>query len=154
MQKVVLLAHSWLRWALLILLLVALVQAYRGWLGNKSWTDGHKRLNLFTMITTDIMLTLGLILYVWPGSWGKMLFTATKAVMKSRVLRFWSVEHISMMILAVILIHIGYAKAKRIREDVRKHKSIALFYTFALLIIIASIPWPFIPKIGRALFRF
>ncbi len=152
MQHVMLLAHSWLRWALLILLLVALVQAYRGWMGNQSWTDGHKRLNLFTMIAVDIQLLLGLVLYMWPGSWGKMLLSQTKVVMKSRLMRFWAVEHIFMMVIAIVLIHIGFAKAKKIREDVKKHKTVALFFTFALLLILASIPWPFIPKIGRAWF--
>lgn len=152
MHKFVLFAHSWLRWVLLILLLVALVQAYRGWLGNRSFTDGHKRLNLFTLIATDLMLTLGLVLYAVTGTWAKMLISSTKTVMKTRSLRFFAVEHLAMMLIAVVLIHIGFAKAKRIREDIRKHKSIALFYGFAFLLIIASIPWPFLPKVGRGWF--
>lgn len=62
--------------------------------------------------------------------------------MKNPELRFWSVEHISMMLIAIILITIGSVRAKRVLTDEAKHKQVAVFFLIALAIIFIAIPWP------------
>jgi len=63
------------------------------------------------------------------------------ATMKDKNLRFWTVEHTSTMVLGIILITIGYSKAKRLSDAVAKHKSLAIFYGIGLLLILSRIPW-------------
>ena len=124
-------AHSGFRYLVLLLLVVALLQALNGWLGNKNYTEGNRKINLFTLISAHLQLVIGLALY-FIGGWFKV-DTADKAM------RYWKMEHISMMIIAIILITIGNSKSKKVQEAVAKHKTIAIFFGIALIIIIGSI---------------
>lgn len=154
MYGLTLFLHSWLRWAILILLLIKLVQAFGGWTQNKAWTPRDKRFNLFTMIAVDLQLVLGLILYFVYSPYGAKAFKlGMKTVMKNKVFRFWAVEHLTLMLVAWVLIHVGYAISKRSDDDKRRHKVTALTYGFALLAILVSIPWPFMKNVGRNLFK-
>ena len=98
---------------------------------------------LFTSMI-DIQLILGLILYVTSGlGYKNIQANGMGFVMKDGFARFFAVEHISMMILALVLIHIGRAKSKRATTDLGKHKSAFWYYIIGLIIILAAIPWPF-----------
>jgi hypothetical protein len=134
--------HSVLRWIILILLLVAIYKSYAD--KNKPFTSGHRKTGLFLMISADLMLLVGL--YQWfVGDWGlKSIQTNGMGnVMKSPLLRFYAIEHLTGMLIAIILIHIGYAHAKKNIPDNIKHRRTLLYYVLALLIILISIPWPF-----------
>ena len=134
--------HSFLRWVILILLLVAVVKSIMD--KNKPFTAGHRKSGLFLMITADVMLLVGL--YQWfDGPWGlKSIQTnGFGNVMKSPPLRFFAVEHLVGMLAAIILIHMGYSFTKKNVPDARKHKRVLLYFGLALLIILISIPWPF-----------
>lgn len=131
-------AHSGLRWLALLFLILALVKGISGWMGQKEYTEGDRKMALFALIFTHIQLLLGLALYFISP---KVTFEA--GFMKNALTRFYSVEHIVMMILAIILITIGYSTAKRAADGLAKHKKIVIFYGIGLLIILAAIPWPF-----------
>lgn len=124
-------AHSGWRYVVFILLLIAIVQALTGWFGNKSYTEGNRKLNVFTLISTHIQLLIGLVLY--------FLSPLTKGPMADAMYRYWKVEHISMMIIAVVLITIGNAKSKKGIDGKAKHKSIAIFFGLAFIITIGAI---------------
>ena len=124
-------AHSGWRYLVLILLIVAVVQALAGWFGKKTYTEGNRKLNVFTLISAHIQLVLGAVLY--------FLSPLTKGAMSEPLFRYWKVEHISMMIIAIVLITIGNAKSKKVADAVAKHKTIAIFFGVALIIIIAAI---------------
>ena len=133
--------HSLLRYVLLILLLISIVKAYSGWGGKKSYSPGDRKLALFTVISAHLQLVIGLILYfISPNV--KVALANMSEAMKNPELRFWAVEHIAMMLIAIILITIGSARAKRAATDEGKHKQIALFFLLALLVIFIAIPWP------------
>ena len=134
--------HSVLRWIILILLLVALYRSLAD--RRKPFTEGNRKTGLFLLISADLMLLLGL--YQWfTGGLGLKSIQANgmAAVMKNQVLRFYAVEHITAMIIAILLIHVGYSYSKKSIPDDLKHKRALLFYGLALLIILISIPWPF-----------
>lgn len=128
-------AHSGLRWIVLGLLIYALFNAFTK---KDSYEKSDRLLNMFTMVSLHIQLVIGLILY----------FTSDKVEfvsgwMGNSLRRFYGMEHITLMILAIIVVTIGHGKAKRETENSKKHKTIALFYTIGLILILASIPWPF-----------
>lgn len=134
--------HSVLRWVILILLLIAVYKSIAG--KNKPFTSGHRRTGLFLMITADIMLLVGI--YQWiagPMGLKSIQLNGMSVVMKNSVLRFFAVEHLVGMLIAIILIHIGYSYSKKDIPDSVKHKRAFLFYGLALLIILIFIPWPF-----------
>jgi len=129
--------HSVNRWIVLVLLLLTIITAFQGWFGKKTYTEGDRKKALFTLISTHIQVLIGLGLYFISP------FVTSGGGMKDKVWRFYAVEHFSMMLLAAILITIGYAVAKRKTVDVSKFKITAIFFVIALLIMLAGIPWPF-----------
>jgi hypothetical protein len=134
--------HSTLRWVILILLLVAVYKSFAD--RNKAFTPGHKKTGLFLMIACDLMLFVGV--YQWiTGPWGlkNIQNIGMGAIMKNSVFRFFAIEHTIGMLIAIILVHIGYGYSKKNIPDAVKHKRTFLFLGLALLIILISIPWPF-----------
>ncbi len=135
-------AHSGLRWVALVLLIAAVVTAVSRWQNRSSYTDSNRKVYLFTLISVHTQLVLGLVL----------LFISPKvnfSMISEKLYRFYSVEHTVGMLLAIILITIGYSRSKRANSDTTKHRLIGVFYGLGLLLILASIPWPFrIPGAG------
>lgn len=134
--------HSFLRWIILILLVLAVFKNLAD--RHKPFTAGHKKVALFTLICADLLLLIGL--YQWAfGHWGLEAIrqAGMGEIMKSPVARFFAVEHFAAMLIAIILIHVGYTYVKKNIGDNVKHKRVLLYYGLALLIILISIPWPF-----------
>jgi len=131
-------AHSGLRWVVLALLLFAIFNAFSKKSKGAEWTDKDKKLTLFAMIFTHVQLLIGLVLYFISP-----LVQFSEGFMKNPVYRFYGMEHIVTMLLAIALITVGYSKSKRATESAKKFKSVATFYLIGLLLILAGIPWPF-----------
>jgi len=129
--------HSGLRWVVLLLLLVAIGRAITRKSGG-AYEKSDKMINLFTMVSLHIQLVLGLILYFTSP---KVAFVA--GWMKVSQLRFYGMEHIAVMIIAIAVITVGRRKAENATNPALKHQKIAVWYTIGLLLILASIPWPF-----------
>ena len=142
LYKAMLHAHSVGRWIVLILLVIAIINSLAA--GRKAYTRSDARIGLFLTIFSDIMLLIGI--YLWfAGTWGYKQIAARgmAEVMKDPTTRFYAIEHLAGMLVAIILIHVGKAQGSKQISDRAKHSRILIFYTLALLIILASIPWPF-----------
>ncbi len=134
--------HSVGRWIILLLLIFAILNSLIA--GNRPYIRTDNRLGLILTIVADLMLLLGI--YLWfVGQKGYNLIEANgmSAVMKDPTLRFFAIEHLAGMLIAIVLIHIGKAQGKKPIGDKAKHRRTMIFYLVALLIILASIPWPF-----------
>ena len=143
LYNVMLHVHSVGRWIVLLLLLFAIFNSLIA--GNRPFIKSDNRLGLLVTIFSDIMLLVGIYLY-FVGPRGYKTFEAygsMGAVMKDAAARFYAVEHIAGMLIAIILIHIGKAQARKPMGDRAKHRRTMIFYFLALLIILVSIPWPF-----------
>jgi hypothetical protein len=128
-------AHSGIRWIVLILLVVAIITA----LSNKSvYEKKNKMLNLFTMVFFHIQILLGFGLYFTSG---KVNFH--EGWMKEPAFRFFGMEHVLLMVIAMALITIGHSKSKKAATPALKNKAIIVFYSLTLLLVLAGIPWPF-----------
>ena len=136
-------AHSVGRRIILLLLLIAIFRSIGA--GNRPFTAAHSKIGLFLTITADLMLLIGI--YLWfSENWGYRLIESSGGVgevMKNPVSRFYAVEHLAGMLIAIILLHIGKAQGKKNFPDRVKHRRTLIFYVLALLIILISIPWPF-----------
>jgi len=143
--------HSWLRWVLVALILIAIARSVRGARGDLPWLPADSRVRVATVAAFDTQFMLGLILYfispVTPKSGA-----AFGAYMKVSQLRFFSVEHVFSMVLAVATLHIGSVRSKKADNDHDQHKRWAIAVGIALFFVLAGIPWPFLAH-GRPLFR-
>ncbi len=142
--------HNFMRWVILVLLIITIARSLGGMNSGKVFTPGHRKTALFLMIATDIQLLLGLYLYISKG-WFNAL-TSGGGVMSNAYSRFFAVEHLLGMLIALILIHVGYANTKKDIPDAAKYKKLFWFSLIALIVILVSIPWPFREAVARPWF--
>ncbi len=137
--------HSLLRWFILFLLIVNICRSYIGTEGTP-YTDKDKSWNLRLLIIVHINLLVGLYQYFFSPRHGLLAYLkiySFKEIMRNGEMRFWAVEHITGMIIAVVLITVSRSLAKKDLAGALKHKKLGRLYIIALLIILLSIPWPF-----------
>lgn len=129
-------SHSILRWVALLFLVIAIVNSLLGVIRKTSFTGTDLKMSLWAMVTFHLQVLLGIVLYFISP---KVQFTA--GMMKSDLLRFYTMEHVSLMLISIVLITLGYLRAKKKIE--KGHKQILVFYVIALLLVLIAIPWPF-----------
>ena len=127
-------AHSGFRYIVIVLVLLAIVRAFMGWLSKRPYGEGNRKLNLFAMILVHTQFLLGIILYFLSP-----FVVFAKTTMKDPMARYWTVEHITMMLFAIVLITIGHSKSKKAVVPEAKHRSIAIFYILALIVVVVAI---------------
>ena len=152
MYEYLLVAHNWLRWIILIFLLINIFRHLSA--ANKPWEKADNSLGLFLMIAAHITLLIGL--YQWAvGPWGLKLIqeNGMGVVMKNKAMRFWAIEHITGMLIAIVLITIGKGVGRKAIPDKTKHRRALTFFLLALVIILITAPWPFRDVIGRPWLR-
>lgn len=133
--------HNLFRWLVLLSFVFTIIFALAGWFGKKSWTKRDDISGLTLTIFMDIQFLVGLILYFFVSPITQAAFADFGGAMKNAELRFYAVEHILMMFIALVLVHIGRMKIKRINADWKKHRAAVVWFGIALVIIIAAIPW-------------
>jgi len=144
--------HSLLRWAVLLAGAVAWFRSIGGRTAKRPWTGTDELWGTLFTISLDIQLLVGLVLYIFLSPFTKIAFQDFGGAMANGSLRFWAVEHIIGMIIGIALVHVGRVKIRKTADDVRRHRLATIFFGLALVIIIASIPWPGMP-VARPLFR-
>jgi len=149
MYPLLLAVHSWLRWFLLIVLVIVLIRSFLGWFSQSKYTKLDNLFGVLLIAFAHTQLVLGLVLYfISPNAYPAIQREGMK-VMKDANLRVWSVEHLIMMIVAVALIQIGRSVSKAQATDTGKHQRMAIFVVMALAVIFLGIP-----KDRLMLFRF
>lgn len=133
--------HSYWAYLVLIVLFVAAINAIIGYASNKEYAATNFRIALFTLITAHIQVLIGIVLYFVSPYFSVLLEEGMGKVMPDPTLRLYILEHPLMMIIAVALITIGYSKHKSKLTSKPKFKTLAIFYTLGLLIMLSRIPW-------------
>jgi hypothetical protein len=142
--------HSWLRWIILALFIISIVKSFAGFIGQKEYQKGDNALAASLVGCLHLQVVLGLLLYFAFSPITAAVFSGDVSPMKDAAIRYWAVEHIFAMIVAVVVAQIGRTKAKKLSESVAKFKTQAIFFTIAFVIILSRIPFN---EAGR-LFRF
>jgi len=133
--------HGALRWVVLAAGIVAFAVAASGWSGSKPADRKLRRWSVLFVIGMDLQLLVGLILYFAVSPLVKMAFQNMAVAMKDHELRFFTVEHTTYMLLAVVLAHLGGALSRKSKTDRAKYRSAAVCYAISLLLVLAGIPW-------------
>ncbi len=129
--------HNIMRWVVVVLAIYALVRMYKGLFGKGEFLESDRKSLSWFAISMDIQLLLGLVLYI-GGQWWQ------------NSIRFFAMEHIGIMIVAVVLAHLAVILSKRAQESAGKFKRGAIYATLAVLAVLVGIPWPFF-SYGRPL---
>jgi hypothetical protein len=145
MYELVLTAHSWLRWVALIAGLMAVVMA-------STASPRADRWGLILVIALDIQLLLGFALYLVLSPNTKAILGNFGAAMRDPVARFWAVEHVSLMLFAVVMAHVGRVLARKAASPAAKRKRLLVCFALSTMAMIAATPWPGMAS-GRPLFR-
>ncbi|WP_347156917.1 hypothetical protein [Pontibacter chitinilyticus] len=130
--------HSGLAYFVLLGLLAGIIGAISGSSGKKPFTDSNRKLALLGLIPAHLQWVVGVILY-FVSPLGASNFSGV--AMKDSVSRLYILEHPLTMIIAVILITVGYARAKRAVGSPSGFRNILIFYSIALILILIRIPW-------------
>ena len=141
MYNIVRSLHSYWAYLVLLVLIIAAVNAIIKTLGDKDYEANDFRKALFTLILSHIQLLIGLVLYFVSPRLQMFSELGMGEIMKDSVNRLYLVEHPLINIIAVALITIGYSKHKKKLTSEAKSKTIAIFYTIALLLFLSRIPW-------------
>jgi len=134
--------HSGMAYLALLALILAVLMVLIGFFGKKSFTPTTKKVTLVALILSHLQLVVGIILYFVSHVGFKNL---SGEVMKDSVARLNAVEHPLTMIIAIILITIGYSRAKRREDSQAKLRSFLIFYGLGLFLILLRIPWSIWP---------
>lgn len=147
MFDVTLVLHNVLRWVVLIAGVLAAGRAIVGWRTDREWTQLDSRLGLLFTISFDIQVLLGIVMYVFLSPITTSGFSDLGAAMGNSEVRFYLVEHSVGMLAALGLAHAGRAAAKGAHATITRHRRAAIFFSIAVILIVAVIPW------GRPLLR-
>lgn len=129
--------HSYLRWAVLIIGIVALVMAWAGVFSRARWTPQQVTLGRLATIAFDTQALVGVLLYAWLSPITTGAFRDMGAAMKDASVRFYVAEHSLVMIIAAVLVHIGVWRSRKKDSPLQA----AIFYTLAVLAVLALTPW-------------
>lgn len=140
MYQTVQILHSYWAYLVLLVLVFATFNALIKFFGNKEFHAKDFRITLFALIVTHIQLLLGFILY-FVSPFGLKNISANGMGGLDSFSRLLAVEHPFVGILAVVLITIGYSKHKKKLTSKPKFKTIAIFYTIALVLVLSRLPW-------------
>lgn len=135
--------HSLLRWVMVALMIFLLLRSFMGRKDGRAFTAQDRKLVLFLMISAHLQLVIGLYQY-FVGNWGVKQFEnlSMGEVMKNATSRFFAVEHLTGMLIAIILITIANSTSKKAMEDNSKWNRLFWLYAVSFLLILACVPWP------------
>ena len=150
MYSTILFVHSWVRWFAIVAGVGATLAALMG--RTETENSPADRWGLFLMIAVDIQMLLGLILYLVVSPNMAEIRAHFGDAMRNPALRFWAVEHVTMMMIAVVLAHVGRVLARGARTPAAKRTRLLLSFGIATLLMFAGTPWPGL-RAGRPLFR-
>jgi hypothetical protein len=144
--------HSLVRWFVLLSLVLAIARAYHGWFTGRKFSKADHRLRIVTVTIAHTQLLIGIWLY-FISPLVTVFMQHFKQMVHERHIRFFGMEHITMMLIAIVLLTIGSAKTIRKPTYKQQFKCMAIWFSIALVIIFLSIPWSFSPFTARPLLR-
>jgi cytochrome b561 len=152
MYTILLVIHSWFRWLVLASLLYAVCRSCYGWITGHQFTAADNSVRHVTATVAHVQFLIGIALYFVSPVVMYFLQNFNTAV-HQRDIRFFGMEHITMMLIAICMITIGSVRAKRKGTDRAKFKTLAIWYGIGFIIIFLSIPWEFSPFTSRPYLR-
>ncbi len=131
--------HSYNRYLILAALLFVLFRAFSGWLGRRPYEKGDNTASLVLVSLSHLQLLLGLVMWGFTSSWTQTAFENMALAMKDPNQRYWAVEHLAAMLIAVVLLQLGRTFSKKMSDHTAKHRKTAIYTAVAALIIVVTL---------------
>lgn len=144
--------HSLIRWFVLIFLLFSIFRGFRGIIKNQVFSTFDNNIRIITVKVVQLQFCIGIVLY-FLSPISRYFLRDFNSAIHLREIRFFGLEHITMMVLAVAIITIGSDRINKASSDQHKYKIMAIWFGIGLLLILVSIPWSFSPFTSRPNFR-
>lgn len=141
MYPTVLGLHNLVRWLVLLAGVWAVIVTWRGWLAGGTWTSNESRATKLFVGMLDLQFTLGLLLYFVFSPLTRAAFSDFGAAMRDAPVRYFVVEHVVIMVLAVAVAHVGAAKVKKASTDAERFQRAAVWLGIALAAVAGFVPW-------------
>jgi len=130
--------HSYLAYLLLAALVFSIIYVIIQFVGKKSFTEKVRKVTLIGFIATHLQLLIGLVLYlVSPVG----LSNFSGEAMSESLSRLYILEHPLTMLIAIVLVSVGYIKAKKPGDDARRFRTVIIYYGLGLILMLSRIPW-------------
>jgi hypothetical protein len=152
MYSTLIFLHSLVRWLVVISLIYAIYRAYVGFKAQKPFSKADNSIRHWTATIAHVQLIIGILVYTQSPSI-KYFWKHTRDALQNWDVTFYSLVHALMMLLAIVVLTIGSAKAKRMETDSDKFKTMLLWFLIAFLLIFMAVPWPFSPLSNRPYLR-
>ena len=141
MYNIALILHSYFRWFVLFIMIYALFRAWWGVFSKRDWTKGDDTAVLGFTWLISIQFILGLILFLLPTGLANAARQNLNVMMSVRDLRFFGLEHPLQMVIALTIVHLGSARARKATPASRQFRWAAICFTLAAILILVAIPW-------------
>ena len=113
------------------------IRSVRGIINNSAYLVLDKYLSYGFIITLYLQLIFGLVLFANPGD--VQGSGGVQDAMKLASKRFWPIEHIVLMLFALLIANLGLIFSSQSRNDKDKHKKVLIYYMIALIMIAVSL---------------
>jgi uncharacterized membrane protein YozB (DUF420 family) len=144
LYSIVLTLHSILRWLVILTALFAIIRASTGLSFRRGWMGMDNRAGVLYTSVLDVQVLVGIILYLFLSPITTKALQNFSSVAGNPVALFFTVEHVILMVVAVVVAHVGRSLVRRAPRPVQKHRRAAIWTGLSLLIILIAIPWPFL----------
>lgn len=150
LYTIVLTLHSIVRWIIILAAALVIIRAINGLAFKRGWTQQDNRFGLWYVISLDVQTLLGLLLYFALSPITLVALRNFGAAMKDASTRYFAIEHILMMLIALAIAHAGRSFIRKAATAKEKHRRTILWYGLSIVLVLAAIPWPF-TSVGRPL---
>lgn len=140
--------HALFRWLVLGSLVATLANGWLGWLRPRPYRPADRSLRVVATSIAHTQLLLGAYLYTISPI-VRYFWQAKPGFGTAPEFPFFGLIHISFMVVAIVVMTVGSSKAKRQNTDRQRFKTTAIYFSFALILILLAIPWPFSPLAAR-----
>lgn len=145
MYPIILILHSYTRWLVLAAVFYGLYLAWKGFLSKGEWTKTNDVSALVFVWAITIQFVLGITLYFYPLGLAQTALQIMgqdfDSAMKVRDLRFFGMEHPLQMVIALIISHVGSARARKVRPAVKQFRWAVISFTLVAILVLSAIPW-------------
>lgn len=152
MYSTLIFLHSLTRWFVVISLVYAIYRAYSGFKFQKTFSKADNSIRHWTATIAHVQLIIGILVYTQSPTIS-YFWKHTKTALHNWDVTFYSLIHALLMLLAIVVLTIGSAKAKRMQTDREKFRTMLIWFLVAFILIFIAIPWPFSPLSNRPYFR-
>ncbi len=139
MHQIINSLHSYNRYLILVALVLVLYRSWTGWKGRKPFEKFDNTASVALLGLAHLQALLGLIQYFGTSTIVQSALSDMGAAMKNSWLRYFAVEHATMMLIAIACIQVGRSLSKKAADDNDKHKKLAIWTTVATVLIVATL---------------